>query len=62
MARELSQEALLDFLCQAGGRVTNAALLNHFKSFLRDPDAPPSQHQRRRELFKGFVKIGRAHV
>ncbi|KAK2509874.1 hypothetical protein MC885_021052 [Smutsia gigantea] len=55
MARELSQEALLDFLCQAGGRVTNAALLSHFKSFLRDPDAPPSQHQRRRELFKGFV-------
>ena len=55
MARELSQEALLDFLCQAGGRVTNAALLSHFKSFLRDPDTPPSQHQRRRELFKGFV-------
>uniref|UniRef100_A0A8C5LG69 Sosondowah ankyrin repeat domain family member B n=1 Tax=Jaculus jaculus TaxID=51337 RepID=A0A8C5LG69_JACJA len=55
MARELSQEALLDFLCQAGGRVTNAALLSHFKSFLRDPDAPPSQHQQRRELFKGFV-------
>ncbi|KAM5337302.1 ankyrin repeat domain-containing protein SOWAHB [Glossophaga mutica] len=55
MARELSQEALLDFLCQAGGRVTNAALVSHFKSFLRDPDASPSQHQRRRELFKGFV-------
>ncbi|XP_004383181.1 ankyrin repeat domain-containing protein SOWAHB [Trichechus manatus latirostris] len=55
MARELSQEALLDFLCEAGGRVTNAALLSHFKSFLRDPDASPSQHQRRRELFKGFV-------
>lgn len=55
MARELSQEALLDFLCQAGGRVTNAALLSHFKSFLRDPDAPPSQRQHRRELFKGFV-------
>ncbi|MBZ3888023.1 Ankyrin repeat domain-containing protein SOWAHB [Sciurus carolinensis] len=55
MALELSQEALLDFLCQAGGRVTNAALLSHFKSFLRDPDAPPSQHQHRRELFKGFV-------
>lgn len=55
MARELSQEALLDFLCQAGGRVTNVGLLNHFKSFLRDPDASPSQHQRRRELFKGFV-------
>ena len=55
MARELSQEALLDFLCQAGGRVTNTALVSHFKSFLRDPDASPSQHQRRRELFKGFV-------
>ncbi|XP_075401035.1 ankyrin repeat domain-containing protein SOWAHB [Tenrec ecaudatus] len=55
MAQELSQEALLDFLCQAGGRVTNAALLSHFKSFLRDPAAPPSQHQRRRELFKGYV-------
>ncbi|KAM5271202.1 ankyrin repeat domain-containing protein SOWAHB [Ctenodactylus gundi] len=55
MARELSQEALLDFLCQAGGRVTNAALLSHFRSFLRDPDAPPGQHQLRRELFKGFV-------
>lgn len=55
MAQELSQEALLDFLCQAGGRVTNAALLSHFKSFIRDPDASPSQLQRRRELFKGFV-------
>ncbi|XP_076999201.1 ankyrin repeat domain-containing protein SOWAHB [Tamandua tetradactyla] len=55
MAQELSQEALLDFLCQAGGRVTNAALLSHFRSFLRDPDAPLSEHQRRRELFKGFV-------
>ncbi|KAM6177408.1 LOW QUALITY PROTEIN: ankyrin repeat domain-containing protein SOWAHB [Erethizon dorsatum] len=55
MARELSQEALLDFLCQAGGRVTNAALLSHFKSFLRDPAAPPGLRERRRELFKGFV-------
>ncbi|XP_004681491.1 PREDICTED: ankyrin repeat domain-containing protein SOWAHB [Condylura cristata] len=55
MARELSQEALLDFLCQAGGRVANVALLSHFKSFLRDPHASPGEHQRRRELFKGFV-------
>lgn len=55
MARELSQEALLDFLCQAGGRVANAALLSHFKGFLRDPGASPGQHLRRRELFKGFV-------
>ncbi|XP_006871646.1 PREDICTED: ankyrin repeat domain-containing protein SOWAHB [Chrysochloris asiatica] len=55
MAQELSQEALLDFLCQAGGRVTNPALVTHFKSFLRDPDASPGEHKRRRELFKGFV-------
>ncbi|XP_053114606.1 ankyrin repeat domain-containing protein SOWAHB [Hemicordylus capensis] len=55
MAQELSQAELLDFLCQAGGRVTNAALLGHFKRFLRDPGASPGQLQRRRELFKGFV-------
>ncbi|XP_074087650.1 ankyrin repeat domain-containing protein SOWAHB [Macrotis lagotis] len=55
MARELSQEELLDFLCQAGGRVTNAALLGHFRGFLRDPGAAPDQLQRRRELFKGLV-------
>lgn len=55
MAGELSQEALLDFLCQAGGRVRNAELLSHFKSFLRDPHVPPGQLQERRELFKGFV-------
>ncbi|XP_043825573.1 ankyrin repeat domain-containing protein SOWAHB [Dromiciops gliroides] len=55
MARELSQEELLDFLCQAGGRVTNAALLGHFKRFLRDPSAPPGQLQQRRELFKTLV-------
>ncbi|XP_001363433.2 ankyrin repeat domain-containing protein SOWAHB [Monodelphis domestica] len=55
MAQELSQEELLDFLCQAGGRVTNAALLGHFKHFLRDPSAAPGQLQQRRELFKSFV-------
>lgn len=55
MAGELSQEALLDFLCQAGGRVRNAELLSHFKGFLRDPHVPPGQQQQRRELFKGFV-------
>ncbi|KAM8970580.1 ankyrin repeat domain-containing protein SOWAHB [Sarcophilus harrisii] len=55
MARELSQEELLDFLCQAGGRVTNAALLGHFKSFLRDPSVAPGQLQQRRELFKSLV-------
>lgn len=55
MAGELSQESLLDFLCQAGGRVRNADLLSHFKGFLRDPHVPPGQLQQRRELFKGFV-------
>ncbi|EDL05235.1 mCG114044 [Mus musculus] len=55
MAGELSQEALLDFLCQAGGRVRNAELLSHFKSFLRDPHVSPGQLQERRERFKGFV-------
>ncbi|XP_032080470.1 ankyrin repeat domain-containing protein SOWAHB [Thamnophis elegans] len=55
MAQELSQAELLDFLCRAGGRVANAALLGHFKRFLRDPRADPGQLQRRRHLFKGFV-------
>ncbi|XP_075785560.1 ankyrin repeat domain-containing protein SOWAHB [Pelodiscus sinensis] len=54
MAGELSQEALLDFLCQAGGRVTNASLLGHFQRFLREPGAA-GQVQQRREQFKGFV-------
>uniref|UniRef100_A0A8C8RN76 Sosondowah ankyrin repeat domain family member B n=1 Tax=Pelusios castaneus TaxID=367368 RepID=A0A8C8RN76_9SAUR len=52
--KSLSQEELLDFLCRAGGRVTNAALLAHFHRFLRAP-APAEQLQRRREQFKGFV-------
>ncbi|XP_061439320.1 ankyrin repeat domain-containing protein SOWAHB [Rhineura floridana] len=55
MAQELSQAEVLDFLCQAGGRVANAVLLGHFKRFLRDPEASPAELQRRRELFKGFV-------
>ncbi|XP_028929549.1 ankyrin repeat domain-containing protein SOWAHB [Ornithorhynchus anatinus] len=55
MAKDLSQEALLDFLCEAGGRVTNAALLGHFKGFLRDPGAPPHLTHRRREQFKAWV-------
>ncbi|XP_077157229.1 ankyrin repeat domain-containing protein SOWAHB [Paroedura picta] len=55
MARELSQGELLDFLCGAGGRASNAALLGHFKGFLRDAAAGPEELRRRRELFKGFV-------
>ncbi|KAG6931999.1 sosondowah ankyrin repeat domain family member B [Chelydra serpentina] len=54
MARELSQEELLDFLCRAGGRVTNAALLGHFQRFLREPGAA-GQVPQRREQFKSLV-------
>ncbi|KAM9329533.1 ankyrin repeat domain-containing protein SOWAHB [Gastrophryne carolinensis] len=55
MASQLSQEEVLDFLCQGGGRVTNAALLGHFKLFLRDAQAPGEQLLKRRERFKRYV-------
>uniref|UniRef100_A0A8C5LRI8 Sosondowah ankyrin repeat domain family member B n=1 Tax=Leptobrachium leishanense TaxID=445787 RepID=A0A8C5LRI8_9ANUR len=55
MARELSQEEVLDFLCQGGGKVVNASLLGHFKSFLRDPGATAEQLLRSRETFKRHV-------
>nr|XP_056711766.1 ankyrin repeat domain-containing protein SOWAHB [Euleptes europaea] len=55
MARELSQAALLEFLCGSGGRAGNAALLGHFGRFLRDPEAGAEELGRRRERFKGFV-------
>ncbi|XP_074760030.1 ankyrin repeat domain-containing protein SOWAHB [Athene noctua] len=55
MARELSQEAVLDFLCGAGGRAPNTALLRHFQRFLRDPALTEQQRQERREYFKSLV-------
>ncbi|KAM6400657.1 ankyrin repeat domain-containing protein SOWAHB [Pluvialis apricaria] len=55
MARELSQEAVLDFLWGAGGRVPNTALLRHFQSFLRDPALTEQQRRERREYFKSLV-------
>ncbi|POI28578.1 hypothetical protein CIB84_007671, partial [Bambusicola thoracicus] len=55
MARELSQEAVLDFLWAAGGRAPNAALLRHFQGFLRDPALTDSQRGERRERFKRLV-------
>ncbi|KAM6071905.1 LOW QUALITY PROTEIN: ankyrin repeat domain-containing protein SOWAHB [Theristicus caerulescens] len=55
MARELSQEAVLDFLCGAGGRAPNAALLRHFQRFLRDPALTEQQRRERREYFKSLV-------
>ncbi|XP_054248188.1 ankyrin repeat domain-containing protein SOWAHB [Indicator indicator] len=55
MARELSQEAVLDFLWGAGGRAPNTALLRHFQRFLRDPALTEQQRQERREYFKSLV-------
>ncbi|XP_053556758.1 ankyrin repeat domain-containing protein SOWAHB [Bombina bombina] len=55
MAKALSQEEVLDLLCQGGGKVTNASLLGHFKLFLRNPLASAEQQQRNREKFKRYV-------
>ncbi|NXP56328.1 SWAHB protein, partial [Heliornis fulica] len=55
MARELSQEAVLDFLWAAGGRAPNTALLRHFQRFLRDPALTEQQWRERREYFKSLV-------
>uniref|UniRef100_A0A8C4U7A4 Sosondowah ankyrin repeat domain family member B n=1 Tax=Falco tinnunculus TaxID=100819 RepID=A0A8C4U7A4_FALTI len=55
MARELSQEAVLDFLWAAGGRAPNTALLRHFQRFLRDPALTEQQRRERREYFKSLV-------
>ncbi|NWX53855.1 SWAHB protein, partial [Promerops cafer] len=55
MARELSQEAVLDFLWAAGGRAPNTALLRHFQRFLRDPALTEQQRRERREYFKRLV-------
>ncbi|NXX78787.1 SWAHB protein, partial [Urocolius indicus] len=55
MARELSQEAVLDFLWGAGGRAPNTALLRHFQRFLRDPALTEQQRRERREHFKSLV-------
>ncbi|XP_075060241.1 ankyrin repeat domain-containing protein SOWAHB [Mixophyes fleayi] len=55
MAKQLSQEDVLDFLCQGGGKVPNASLLGHFKHFLRDTKAPAEQLLKRRERFKRYV-------
>ncbi|NWH65367.1 SWAHB protein, partial [Geococcyx californianus] len=55
MARELSQEAVLDFLWGAGGRAPNSALLRHFQRFLRDPALSEHQRRERREYFKSLV-------
>ncbi|NXM16268.1 SWAHB protein, partial [Ploceus nigricollis] len=55
MARELSQESVLDFLWAAGGRAPNTALLRHFQRFLRDPALTEQQRRERRQYFKSLV-------
>ncbi|NWY04145.1 SWAHB protein, partial [Nothoprocta ornata] len=55
MARELSQEAVLDFLWGAGGSAPNSALLRHFERFLRDPALSDAQRRQRRDRFKRLV-------
>ncbi|XP_063775725.1 ankyrin repeat domain-containing protein SOWAHB [Pseudophryne corroboree] len=55
MAKELSQEEVLDFLCQGGGKVPNTSLVGHFKHFLRDTRTPGEQLLKSRERFKRYV-------
>uniref|UniRef100_A0A8C6S4P1 Sosondowah ankyrin repeat domain family member C n=1 Tax=Neogobius melanostomus TaxID=47308 RepID=A0A8C6S4P1_9GOBI len=52
MAVECSQEAILDFLREKGGRVKNAELVEHFKSVF---PSDPKQKAEARELFKSCV-------
>lgn len=51
MATELTQEAVLKFLCSKNGRVKNSDLLDYFKRFLREDE----NRTENRELFKRFV-------
>uniref|UniRef100_A0A8D2JKF9 Sosondowah ankyrin repeat domain family member C n=1 Tax=Varanus komodoensis TaxID=61221 RepID=A0A8D2JKF9_VARKO len=50
---ELTQEAVLRFLAERGGRARNADLLEHFRGFLNSPD--PQRRARSRERFKEMV-------
>ncbi|KAJ1127107.1 hypothetical protein NDU88_005511 [Pleurodeles waltl] len=50
---EVSQETVLHFLLQEGGKVKNSELLGRFKPLLDSSD--PSQKAANRERFKGFV-------
>uniref|UniRef100_A0A3B4AAK2 SOWAHA-C winged helix-turn-helix domain-containing protein n=1 Tax=Periophthalmus magnuspinnatus TaxID=409849 RepID=A0A3B4AAK2_9GOBI len=52
MAMKCSQEAILNFLRQRGGRVPNTELVEHFKSIF---PSDPKKKAAVRELFKGYV-------
>ncbi|XP_054889899.1 ankyrin repeat domain-containing protein SOWAHA [Poeciliopsis prolifica] len=49
----LTQEAVLCFLLERGGKVANCELVNHFRSLIHGGD--PAEKQRNRELFKKLV-------
>lgn len=49
----LTQEAILSFLLDRGGKVTNSELLNNFRSQINCSD--PAEKQHNRELFKKLV-------
>ncbi|KAJ6667393.1 hypothetical protein lerEdw1_016514 [Lerista edwardsae] len=50
---ELTQDAVLQFLAERGGRAHNADLLEHFRGFLNSPE--PERRTRARERFKELV-------
>ncbi|XP_010889309.1 ankyrin repeat domain-containing protein SOWAHC [Esox lucius] len=52
MATECTQEAVLQFLLEQGGRVKNQALTDHFKAIFPED---PEQKATVREQFKGYV-------
>ncbi|MBN3309361.1 SWAHC protein, partial [Amia calva] len=52
MASQCTQEAVLRYLAERGGRVSNAELIDHFKPLL--PSEPASKAAAK-EAFKGFV-------
>uniref|UniRef100_A0A3Q3FM89 Sosondowah ankyrin repeat domain family Cb n=1 Tax=Kryptolebias marmoratus TaxID=37003 RepID=A0A3Q3FM89_KRYMA len=53
MASELTQETVLDFLKERGGKVTNAELLEHFKAMLFTDE--PLKKAALRQAFKSYV-------
>ncbi|XP_066573078.1 ankyrin repeat domain-containing protein SOWAHA [Amia ocellicauda] len=53
MAFCLTQEAVLTFLLERGGKAKNSDLLNQFKSLLSGSD--PDEKKKNRDLFKRFV-------
>ncbi|XP_067280169.1 ankyrin repeat domain-containing protein SOWAHB-like [Pseudorasbora parva] len=51
MATDFTQESVLRFVINNGGKVRNADLLNHYKRFLREDE----NRAQNRELFKRYV-------